>query len=167
MSRVGSCHQEKESYWRDHVAQQAAGDVSTRAYCFEHGLSQPSFFSWRRAIRKRDTERKPSSRVPGQLNDPVPLANHRRQTRAAGSTTAARLAKTPLTTSGKLGSSRGSGSPTRSDGAGLVALDLVYEAQSSSIVSPTAFLTTAFPTTAFPHQTLRRTVCRHSRKSPF
>ncbi len=45
---------DKESYWRWHVDMQAAGSVSIRAYCGKHGLSEPSFYAWRRKIRNRD-----------------------------------------------------------------------------------------------------------------
>jgi|GEM_PF-2080892 len=45
---------DKESYWRWHIDVQAAGSVSIRAYCGKHGLSEPSFYAWRRKIQNHD-----------------------------------------------------------------------------------------------------------------
>lgn len=44
----------KEQFWRGHLASQAAGRLSIRRYCAEHGLSEPSFYGWRREIVRRD-----------------------------------------------------------------------------------------------------------------
>lgn len=56
--------EEKESFWRWHVDMQAAGDLSVRAYCGQHGLSEPTFYSWRRKIQDWDSghDRLPVSR---------------------------------------------------------------------------------------------------------
>jgi len=43
-----------ERDWRRHIKQQRASGVSVREYCFEHGLSEPSFYVWRRRIGERD-----------------------------------------------------------------------------------------------------------------
>lgn len=53
---------EAELSWRLHVDRQAVGELSVREYCRRHGLSMPSFYSWRKALRKRDAE-KTSSRI--------------------------------------------------------------------------------------------------------
>ncbi len=47
---------EKESFWRAHVERQAAGGGAIRQYCRDHGLSEPSFYTWRRELRIRDGE---------------------------------------------------------------------------------------------------------------
>ena len=47
---------QKEAYWRGHVAGQAESGVSVPRYCREHGLSQPSFYVWRRELQRRDGE---------------------------------------------------------------------------------------------------------------
>lgn len=52
---------EKEAYWRWHVGVQSAGGESVRAYCRQQGLSEPSFYAWRRALAKRDAELRVSS----------------------------------------------------------------------------------------------------------
>ena len=49
---------EKEAYWRGHVESQASSRDSIRGYCRQHGLSEPSFHSWRRELHKRDAQRR-------------------------------------------------------------------------------------------------------------
>lgn len=44
----------KEQFWRGHVARQAAGAFSIRAYCERHSLTEPSFYAWRRELARRD-----------------------------------------------------------------------------------------------------------------
>lgn len=48
----------KEKFWRTTLREHAAGGQSVRAFCRERGLSEPSFYAWRRAIAQRD--RKPA-----------------------------------------------------------------------------------------------------------
>ena len=120
MSKVRSRSREKESYWRGHVEQQDAGDVSIRAYCLDHGISQASFFAWRCEIRKRDAERKNS--LPDDPKAPPSLASSRR-----------RESQASLVTSGPLGSLSGSGSSSHGGCPGFVGLDLVFEPPSSPV----------------------------------
>ncbi|MEX0713343.1 MAG: hypothetical protein WD278_13390 [Pirellulales bacterium] len=44
----------KERFWRGHLARQAAGAFSIRAYCERHSLAEPSFYAWRRELARRD-----------------------------------------------------------------------------------------------------------------
>ncbi len=46
----------KERYWRKHVSDQAASGLTARAYCEAHGLSEHSFYGWRRELSERDRE---------------------------------------------------------------------------------------------------------------
>ena len=46
----------KERYWRKHVLDQAASGLTARAYCEAHGLSEHSFYGWRRELSERDRE---------------------------------------------------------------------------------------------------------------
>lgn len=48
---------EKEAYWRRHVDRQVTDELWVRAYCREHGLSEQSFYVWRRKLGKRDQQR--------------------------------------------------------------------------------------------------------------
>lgn len=43
----------KERFWREHVARQAAGGLTVRAYCQQHGLTEPSFYAWRQELARR------------------------------------------------------------------------------------------------------------------
>lgn len=51
----------KERFWRKHVSDQARGGLTARAYCEAHGLSEHSFYGWRRELSERDREAKRSS----------------------------------------------------------------------------------------------------------
>lgn len=48
------CSIAKERFWREHLASQATGGISVRAYCRRHALKEPSFYAWRRELAKRD-----------------------------------------------------------------------------------------------------------------
>src|SRR5947207_13628415 len=59
----------KEQFWRQMVARQRQSDLTIRAFCGHAGLSQASFYQWRRELVRRDRTR-PSARaafVPLQL----------------------------------------------------------------------------------------------------
>jgi transposase-like protein len=47
---------EKEVYWRGQVDRQSASGLSIRRWCRESGVSEPTFYVWRRELRKRDYE---------------------------------------------------------------------------------------------------------------
>ena len=46
--------QAKERYWRAHLAAWRQSGQSVRAYCADEGLSEPSFYAWRRASAEDD-----------------------------------------------------------------------------------------------------------------
>ena len=62
----------KEQYWRRWVRQWQRSSLSGRAFCAAHGLCEPSFYSWRREIARRDQQQAtctkkimaPSARAP-------------------------------------------------------------------------------------------------------
>ena len=56
----------KERYWRRMLTLWRAGDLSIRAFCQQHQLSEPNFYQWRRIICERDRERPP----PGKSKRP-------------------------------------------------------------------------------------------------
>ena len=110
---------EKESYWRWHVDMQAAGDLSVRAYCGQQGLSEPTFYSWRRKIQDWDSD-----------HDRLPIS--RRQKTSPGS--AARPAIRSEETGGREAalaaiehsSARSKGGPLQPFAdTGLIALDII------------------------------------------
>jgi len=43
----------KERFWRDVLGRQAKSGLSVAAFCRREGLTQPSFYAWRRTIAKR------------------------------------------------------------------------------------------------------------------
>lgn len=44
----------KEQEWREIVERWAGSGMSVRAFCEERGLSEPSFYAWRRTLAARD-----------------------------------------------------------------------------------------------------------------
>jgi hypothetical protein len=44
----------KEAFWRGHLARQPHSGLSIRAYCARHGLSEASFYFWRRELARRN-----------------------------------------------------------------------------------------------------------------
>src|SRR5687767_14928487 len=47
----------REQFWREHVGRQAAGSLSVREYCQQHGLAGPTFYIWRKELARRDAEK--------------------------------------------------------------------------------------------------------------
>lgn len=45
---------EREAFWRGEVTSHTASGLSVRRFCQERGLSEPSFFAWRRTLQDRD-----------------------------------------------------------------------------------------------------------------
>jgi len=50
----GQRDQAKERRWRQHLAAWRCSGLSVRAFCAAQGLSEPSFYSWRRLLEQRD-----------------------------------------------------------------------------------------------------------------
>lgn len=46
-----------EQRWRDLVEEQASSGLSVRAFCESRGIAQPSLYSWKRELARRDRER--------------------------------------------------------------------------------------------------------------
>ena len=44
----------KERFWRTVVQQWRRSGLSVRPYCAEHGLSEPTFYAWRRTLAERE-----------------------------------------------------------------------------------------------------------------
>ena len=74
MANRTSPQREREQFWRDLIARQQRGEQSIAAFCRTHGVSQPSFFSWRKRLRlHRAAPRSPF--VPVQIDLTSPLAH--------------------------------------------------------------------------------------------
>jgi transposase-like protein len=50
---------EREQFWRRLIHEQQRSGVSSKAFCRLHGVSEPSYFAWRKtlALSKRMTPR--------------------------------------------------------------------------------------------------------------
>lgn len=116
---------DKDSYWRWHVDMQAASGVSVRAYCGRHGLSEPTFYAWRRKIHERDSghDRLPVS----QLQNLSPRSSSMATTRSKETDGKG----TPPTASGRLSARSKVGLPQPPAGTGLIALDIIDSATPS------------------------------------
>jgi transposase-like protein len=47
----------KPKYWRKLIAEQEGGGQKVRAFCQERGIGEPSFYYWRKRLRKSETMR--------------------------------------------------------------------------------------------------------------
>ena len=45
----------KPEYWRRLIAEQESGEQRVRPFCRERGITEPSFYYWRKRLRKRET----------------------------------------------------------------------------------------------------------------
>jgi transposase-like protein len=52
---------ERERFWRKLVAGQSQSGVSIREWCDRHGVSEPSFYFWRRELARRREQRQGAS----------------------------------------------------------------------------------------------------------
>lgn len=58
---------EKEEFWRFVLTQRIESGLSVRDFCRQEGLSEPSFYSWRRTIAGRDAEDGGLQKAPANL----------------------------------------------------------------------------------------------------
>ena len=78
MARRGYQDRGKEHFWRRLLRQWQRSGQGVRSFCRQHGLSEPSFYAWRRTIQQRDRQAQPKS-PPGRR----PRASDPRQGAAA------------------------------------------------------------------------------------
>ena len=57
---------EKEEFWRLVIEEHGASGLSVRAFCEREGVSEPSFYAWRKRLRDRDDARKAATTEQGQ-----------------------------------------------------------------------------------------------------
>lgn len=63
----------KERFWRRTIKQHQQSGLSIRDFCREHGISEPSFYGWRRELQNR-YQRESSSCPAGLTEKPEPNA---------------------------------------------------------------------------------------------
>lgn len=66
MVRRGSRERAKEWHWRRVLRDWRRSGQGVRRYCLENGLSEPSFYAWRRIIEGRN--RQAARRTPGKVS---------------------------------------------------------------------------------------------------
>ena len=54
MSTMDQRRSSKEQFWRRMVRQWRGSGLSVRDFCTDRGISEPSFYAWRRTIAERD-----------------------------------------------------------------------------------------------------------------
>lgn len=54
----------REQFWREAVAAWEKSGQSIRAFCSRRGLSEPSFYNWKRSLRERDRFQSPAPQGP-------------------------------------------------------------------------------------------------------
>ena len=62
----------KEQFWRMMLREQADCGLNARAFCLFRGLSEPSFYAWRRTLGERDRLARVSRREPTPALKPKP-----------------------------------------------------------------------------------------------
>src|ERR1700739_2127018 len=55
----------KEQFWRRMLGLWRQSRCSVRDFCVEHGVSEPSFYAWRRSIAQRDRQRRDAGHAAG------------------------------------------------------------------------------------------------------
>jgi hypothetical protein len=68
---------EKEAFWRIVVEEHRDSGLTIKDFCKQQGISEPSFYAWRKRLKERDAE----GRAPGML---VPVRLVDKQDDAAG-----------------------------------------------------------------------------------
>ena len=62
----------KASFWRRAILEQSGSGVSVRRWCRKRGLTEASFYWWRRELGRRDAEPRSMSLVPVHVTDDRP-----------------------------------------------------------------------------------------------
>jgi hypothetical protein len=57
MSQARRREPQREQFWRESVAAWQKSGLSVRAFCSGRGLSEASFYGWRRTLQERDRRR--------------------------------------------------------------------------------------------------------------
>lgn len=66
--------EEKEQFWRQIVDGHAGSGLSVRRYCSDCGVSEQSFFAWRKELTRRDAAVKEKrARSPSTNESPAPI----------------------------------------------------------------------------------------------
>jgi transposase-like protein len=56
-SSTGKTVEERAAYWRERIAEQERSEMSVHQFCKERGISEQSFYVWRKRLRKQEPAR--------------------------------------------------------------------------------------------------------------
>jgi transposase-like protein len=118
--RVRRRSEEKEQFWRQMVDGHAGSGLSVRRYCSDRGVSEQSFFAWRKELARRDAAaRQKRARSPSTNQSPAPIRFAQLQI-ASGELVGAACLEIVLPTGVRIRVPRGACRDTLSDVLGLL-----------------------------------------------
>jgi transposase-like protein len=56
-SNTGKTVEERSAYWRGRIAEQERSGMSVQQFCKEKGITEQSFYVWRKRLRKQEPAR--------------------------------------------------------------------------------------------------------------
>ena len=56
-SSTGKTAEERTAYWRERIAEQERSGVPVQQFCKEKGITEQSFYVWRKRLRKQEPAR--------------------------------------------------------------------------------------------------------------
>jgi transposase-like protein len=56
-SSTGKTVEERTAYWRERMAEQARSGIPVQQFCKERGITEQSFYVWRKRLRKQEPAR--------------------------------------------------------------------------------------------------------------
>ena len=54
---IGKTVEERRTYWRERIAEQERSGISVQQFCKEKGVTEQSFYAWRKRPRKQEAAR--------------------------------------------------------------------------------------------------------------
>jgi transposase-like protein len=56
-SSTGKTVEERTAYWRERIAEQERSGIPVQQFCKERGITEQSFYVWRKRLRKQEPAR--------------------------------------------------------------------------------------------------------------
>ena len=56
-SSTGKTVEERSAYWRERIAEQERSGMSVQQFCKEKGITEQTFYVWRKRLRKQEPAR--------------------------------------------------------------------------------------------------------------
>ncbi len=56
-SSTGKTAEERTAYWRERIAEQERSGIPVQQFCKERGITEQSFYVWRKRLRKQEPTR--------------------------------------------------------------------------------------------------------------